>query len=513
MSSIHACGDEASAHEISSITSLPIDCLRSICDISSDAALLSLTMTCKGLQTVADEPDQWKRRALKEVAGSKISEAFVDNCMGPKTLYLGLLREHGHILTSLWRALDAPYGALIVPMLQVDGSGLPCIDLISVIVHKLRGKVEGRKVFRISLGSPSPRSSPPQAEQANRGLGYWISRKVQSTVTSLTKMALPSSPSSSPPPSPPTNSKSETSTGFCFNHPESVGNHPIRHPATVKIVEVDGRAFIAARCRKRSCRHTDFEPMLRYTGYLSDDTKGFSPLVDLPSVASDSFARLGLEVEEPDEMEHRAHFRHITHFLRFLDQHPNQKKCHAALPPSLISQEGKTIYYEKLEIGTGHPLAGLWRGTYSSHGLEIVNFSLRTRGADLPWPEPRTDVEDEALPILVAMKITGDSNVPAGQISIVVDLSARTNRPTSFRPGVKFALGEGYFCDLPLDALSRLTVDSSYEARGHIAMPNYGNDSWSDAELVTFRDSPDALGLIWHDLRSFSLFSRLQISI
>jgi hypothetical protein len=495
------------------ITSLPEDCLRLVCEIVNDASLVSLTQTCKGLQAVADEPEQWKRRAALKVHGSGASEAFIEGCSSsvePKVLYLGLIREHGHLLTSLWRALDAPYGALIVPRLTVDdGNGLPCIDLLSIIVHKLKGKVQGRRVFRIPL-LHIPYLSEQAGLQKAEEQGSWIPRIVRSTVTSLQKLAMPSSSSSE---AAKDNEAEDMDRCLCFNHPESHVSHPIHHSCHMNMVLANGRNLLAMRCKKRSCRHTDFEPMLRYTGYFSEEMKGSSPLIDLPSLASESFDSLGLEVEEPDEMELRAHFRHITRFLHFLDV-SNQKKPHHDLPASQPdNQDGKTIYYERLDVGTGHLLAGLWRGTYSSHGLEIVNMTYRPRGEDLPWPEfhPESDPVEPSF-TLVATKITGDSNVPAGQISIIVDLS-QTHQPRLFRPNQKFKLDEGFFCDLSSESLGNLTIAHAYDAKGHIAMSNFENDSWSNATLVTFKDSPDVMGLVWHDLRSFSLFSRLQIQI
>ncbi|GIL94703.1 hypothetical protein Vretimale_922, partial [Volvox reticuliferus] len=63
----------------------------------------------------------------------------------------------------------------------------------------------------------------------------------------------------------------------------------------------------------------------------------------------------------------------------------------------------------RLQVPTAtrqRPLAGLWTGVYGPHGPEIVSLSYDGRGAGSR---------------IMATKITGDPNVPAGEVTFRVD--------------------------------------------------------------------------------------------
>lgn len=69
---------------------------------------------------------------------------------------------------------------------------------------------------------------------------------------------------------------------------------------------------------------------------------------------------------------------------------------------------------------TDHPLArfnGIWVGTYGGHGLEILHLECRQQFS-CPVTADGVATEVEIVPTaLVAMKISGDVNVPHGEIS------------------------------------------------------------------------------------------------
>ncbi|KAL4624292.1 F-box only protein 31 isoform X1 [Arapaima gigas] len=181
---------------------------------------------------------------------------------------------------------------------------------------------------------------------------------------------------------------------------------------------------------------------------------------------------------------------------------------------------------------------GLFKGTYGSHGLEIVMLSFhgtRARGT----------------------KLTGDPNVPAGQLTLDVDLSrpvrlpdldslqsmdelsrlvqevheqvqngstpkSPAHRAEDERPAAESASGSGTpaaapACDLqpfvlPLGVMARnevypRTCKMCFYGTGLIAGHGFTSPERTPGLFVLFDD--DRFGFIWLELKSFSLYSRL----
>ncbi|KAG1668949.1 hypothetical protein FOA52_000993 [Chlamydomonas sp. UWO 241] len=221
------------------------------------------------------------------------------------------------------------------------------------------------------------------------------------------------------------------------------------------------------------------------------------------------------------------------------------------------TQAGELVY-GRLQAGTGHPLAGLWRGTFGLHGVEILNFvpsRERAEAAAALGPSgcggggggsgeggagsrggrgcaggrgggagggggsgggngggggrggAAVDARDGAF--LLGFKVTGDANVPAGQVSIEIDASSPHTDPTC-APGTPLRLPPGVDSCVGVDALAQsLTVVAAYRGRGHIAETGFMRDRWIPVEVVMCE--PHSLGVIWHGLDSFSFFSRLEL--
>ncbi|KAL3859365.1 hypothetical protein ACJMK2_009589 [Sinanodonta woodiana] len=155
---------------------------------------------------------------------------------------------------------------------------------------------------------------------------------------------------------------------------------------------------------------------------------------------------------------------------------------------------------------------GLFKGTYSAHGTELLMLSY----------------SDETQEIHLT-KITGDPNVPAGEISVYVDLrrpmilnreqqeSLQTLKdidtpdlPPEFdgtrnfsQPFIVPRQCEMEDCrDLPTFCKAR------YHSKGTIAAFGYQNPTFSNNHWIMI--SEDVFGVLWLDLYSFSLFNRIK---
>ncbi|KAK7114875.1 F-box only protein 31-A-like [Littorina saxatilis] len=152
---------------------------------------------------------------------------------------------------------------------------------------------------------------------------------------------------------------------------------------------------------------------------------------------------------------------------------------------------------------------GLYKGTYGSHGIEIIKVSLSENGYEL-----------------LGDKILGDPNVPAGKISLYVDLRKPITlnderemhefdfvnsldpdtlpSPYCFPPNASqpFSLSDNIFMR-DTQNLPR-TCKARYGGRGQIAAHGYNNPDTCRAQFIVF--SEDYFGFLWLDLTSFSVF-------
>ncbi|KAL8283753.1 hypothetical protein RQP46_005548 [Phenoliferia psychrophenolica] len=155
-------------------------------------------------------------------------------------------------------------------------------------------------------------------------------------------------------------------------------------------------------------------------------------------------------------------------------------------------------------------LEGMWVGTYGAHGLELGQLSVRCTlpsepskpyGVDCPIPTE----SDLATPpqssqvkrTLEFTKLTGDVNVPAGQISWVaelppLDLSDYTS--TNSLGTVPSVTNEILLRWSSYDPLTAAGPTPDWDSgtvagAGHVAMPGFLQDAWIPAQLVFVRST------------------------
>jgi hypothetical protein len=145
-------------------------------------------------------------------------------------------------------------------------------------------------------------------------------------------------------------------------------------------------------------------------------------------------------------------------------------------------------------------LCGVWMGEYGSHGLQLLLLSCDVAGltplhaAHTSIRGPPADAgrrEAEALESLdvVAIKLTGDPNVPAGQVSFCASAAPR---PGAYRCRCC------YGCACPGEG--EPGVAAVYAARLQTAQHGFLNPRWNAAELAPLPDG--TLLMVWTGMHS-----------
>ncbi|KFM22601.1 Protein EXECUTER 1, chloroplastic [Auxenochlorella protothecoides] len=120
---------------------------------------------------------------------------------------------------------------------------------------------------------------------------------------------------------------------------------------------------------------------------------------------------------------------------------------HAEVGPDRVS-------FRRIRAPRGDALAGVYLGQFGPHGPEVVQLARSRRDGD-EWVH--------------ATKITGDRNVPAGELSFKARVGREHRLPTAV---------EGY--------PPELGVTARYAGRGRVAEPGFKNPRWVNAELLQF---------------------------
>lgn len=145
-------------------------------------------------------------------------------------------------------------------------------------------------------------------------------------------------------------------------------------------------------------------------------------------------------------------------------------------------------------------LCGVWMGEYGSHGLQLLLLScdvsaltpLHAAHTSIRGP-PADAARREAVALesldLVAIKLTGDPNVPAGQVSFCVSAAPR---PGAYRCRCC------YGCACPGEG--EPAVGAAYAARLQTAQHGFLNPRWNAAELAPLPDG--SLLMVWTGMHS-----------
>ncbi|KAH7365560.1 hypothetical protein KP509_18G035000 [Ceratopteris richardii] len=133
------------------------------------------------------------------------------------------------------------------------------------------------------------------------------------------------------------------------------------------------------------------------------------------------------------------------------------------------------------EATTNTDLVGLWIGIYGPHGAEIIHV---------------TQAEDG----IFGTKITGDPNVPCGQVSFRASLCSQTSAvPVELQQIV----------DLQVESSFKpFRIVTMFEGKGRIAGHNFRNPLWVPGHLLV--SSSNEIAFLWEDVNFVVPFKKLS---
>jgi hypothetical protein len=189
----------------------------------------------------------------------------------------------------------------------------------------------------------------------------------------------------------------------------------------------------------------------------------------------------------------------------------NESYVIRALPKNFqISKTMSMNYASQRSIVLNHVkcITGLYVANYGSHGLELIHMSLienderESDGLDSRNSEP-----NEPFYVINGLKVTGDPNVPAAQLSFTVDVTHLKDFSSwieeDSRPVIFFS--ENGVIGTTLMSQRRNNIRGAYHGKGQInRAPGIWDPEWVDLTLVIYRDPLVANGasfsIVWNDV-------------
>ncbi|CAM9696984.1 unnamed protein product [Discosporangium mesarthrocarpum] len=166
------------------------------------------------------------------------------------------------------------------------------------------------------------------------------------------------------------------------------------------------------------------------------------------------------------------------------------------------------------EVGNG--LSGLWSAPYGSHGLEILQVKessdvnsagTASQGKDSAASRMTVNtledgiIKEVAGRELVGTKVIGDSNVPAGKCSFVIDLDRHFDPYVEVdldsRPVVSFLPTGATIGDLSTRVSN---VKHWFKGKGQInRIPGVWNPEWVVVDCLEYKSGPKGFSVVWSE--------------
>ena len=153
-------------------------------------------------------------------------------------------------------------------------------------------------------------------------------------------------------------------------------------------------------------------------------------------------------------------------------------------------------------------ITGLFVACYGSHGLELLHISLTENDERvLEGPDNFNADLRESFSVINGLKVTGDPNVPAAQLSFTVDVTHLKDFYSwiiaDTRPVIVFS--ENGITDVTLMTERQSNIRAAYRGKGQInRIPDSWDPEWVDLTLVIYHNSSVANGssfsIVWDDV-------------
>jgi Cyclin D1 binding domain len=180
-----------------------------------------------------------------------------------------------------------------------------------------------------------------------------------------------------------------------------------------------------------------------------------------------------------------------------------------SLPPKFQPIKKKDVdhsLYRTNVLGNVERITGLFVAPFGSHGLELLHISLVENEGRIS--EESTDVSvDEPYYVIDGLKVTGDPNVPAAQLSFTVDVTNSYEFQSwisSDRRPIIFFSNNGVV-DATLMSERQTNIRAAYRGKGQInRLSHVWDPEWVNLTLVIYQDPSVSNGatfsIVWDDI-------------
>ena len=151
-------------------------------------------------------------------------------------------------------------------------------------------------------------------------------------------------------------------------------------------------------------------------------------------------------------------------------------------------------------------IAGLFVAPFGSHGLELLHISIVENEGRVSEESSQSN-EEEPYYVIDGLKVTGDPNVPAAQLSFTVDVTHSHEFQSwivNDRRPIIFFSNNGVV-DATLMSERQGNITAAYRGKGQInRLANIWDPEWVDLTLVIYNDPSVSNGatfsIVWDDI-------------